>query len=263
VWVFKYPENGFYYALYADNKNEGSGNQMRYAISRTPQGPFSSGGVVLEPTGCDTSHGSICRYKGNWYLFYHNSKISGVGNLRSVCVDQLYFDQDGRIQTVKQTAGGVKAVGPASAATEDKYSPTGIDTSRYTMSTDYSVKDYATTGGDATTANSGTIVQNLHISGSYCEFSGINGGKGGKALITLNYAAQGNATCKVDTSGDTTGEGYFLKLDSTDSWSLFKKTGYCVVDLNAGSDNVIRFNGGGSGFNLKGITVSLLPENAE
>jgi hypothetical protein len=59
--------------------------------------------VYLDPTGCDTSHGSIVKYKGKWYAFYHNSVLSGRGNLRSICVDRLYFDRKGMIKKVIQT----------------------------------------------------------------------------------------------------------------------------------------------------------------
>lgn len=60
-------------------------------------------GIYLEPTGCDTSHGSIVEYNGQWYAFYHNQDLSGQGNLRSICVDKLEYNPDGTIQAVKQT----------------------------------------------------------------------------------------------------------------------------------------------------------------
>lgn len=99
TWVFK--RNGIYYLTYADN-NRGN-NQLRYAMSKNPLGPWEYKGVYLEQTGCDTSHGSVVEYKGKWYAFYHNKSISGQGNLRSICVDKLYFNEDGTIQTVIQT----------------------------------------------------------------------------------------------------------------------------------------------------------------
>ncbi|MDB5152768.1 MAG: glycosyl hydrolase family 43, partial [Mucilaginibacter sp.] len=40
---------------------------------------------------------------GQWYAFYHNDVLSGRGNLRSICVDKLYFNSDGTIQKVIQT----------------------------------------------------------------------------------------------------------------------------------------------------------------
>lgn len=103
-WVFK--NNGKYYLMYADNHQEpglGGRNQLRYCWSDSPLGPWEYKGIILKPTDCDTSHGSIVKYKGQWYLFYHNCNISHMGNLRSICVDKLYFNEDGTIREVVQT----------------------------------------------------------------------------------------------------------------------------------------------------------------
>lgn len=98
-WVFK--RNGIYYLTYSDNQK--GANRLHYAISKNPLGPWEHKGVYLDPTGCDTSHGSVVEYKGQWYAFYHNQALSGQGNLRSICVDKLYFNPDGTIQKVVQT----------------------------------------------------------------------------------------------------------------------------------------------------------------
>ncbi len=104
--AFVFKNKGKYYLMYADNHvepgNKGA-NQQRYCMSDNPFGPWEYKGIILKPTGCDTSHGSIVKYKGQWYLFYHCCDISGMGNLRSVCVDKLYFNEDGTIQLVNQT----------------------------------------------------------------------------------------------------------------------------------------------------------------
>ncbi len=101
TWVFK--RNNHYYLMYP-GLNLGNGDHMLYAMSNNPLGPWDYQGVVLDPTGCDTSHGSVVEYKGQWYLFYHNAYLSGgVGNLRSICVDKLYFNADGTMQKVIQT----------------------------------------------------------------------------------------------------------------------------------------------------------------
>ncbi len=99
TWVFK--RKGIYYLTYSDN-NHGA-NRLHYATSSNPLGPWTYRGIYLDPTGCDTSHGSVVEFKGQWYAFYHNQAISGQGNLRSVCVDKLYFNPDGTIQKVVQT----------------------------------------------------------------------------------------------------------------------------------------------------------------
>jgi beta-xylosidase len=106
AWMHK--RNGVYYLSYADNHRENNkgANRLNYATSDSPLGPWTYRGIYLDPTGCDTSHGSIVEYKGQWYAFYHNSVLSGQGNLRSICVDKLYYNEDGTIQKVVQTGMG-------------------------------------------------------------------------------------------------------------------------------------------------------------
>jgi hypothetical protein len=99
AWIFK--RNGIYYLTYADNN--GGGNQLRYATSSNPLGPWSHKGVYLTPTTSDTSHGSVVEYNGQWWALYHTADLSGTGLLRSICVDSLFFNSDGTIQIVKQT----------------------------------------------------------------------------------------------------------------------------------------------------------------
>ena len=102
TWVFKRGDT--YYLMYADNhvENNRGANRQHYATSKSPLGPWQYQGILLQPTGCDTSHGSICQYKGEWFIFYHNQALSGRGNLRSICVDRLYFNPDGTIKMVMQ-----------------------------------------------------------------------------------------------------------------------------------------------------------------
>ena len=109
AWVHKY--EGKYYLSYADNNkdaDERGANRLNYAVSDSPLGPWTYKGIYLQPTGCDTSHGSIVLYKGQWFAFYHNQALSGKGNLRSICVDRLYYAPDGSIQEVKQSGMGTE-----------------------------------------------------------------------------------------------------------------------------------------------------------
>jgi len=102
---FVFKRAGIYYMIYPDfyTKGEVYGNRMRYAMSDKPLGRWKHKGVILDPTGILTSHGSVVQYKDQWYLFYHNAALSGEGNLRSVCFDSLFFNEDGTIQKVVQT----------------------------------------------------------------------------------------------------------------------------------------------------------------
>ncbi|MBQ4573900.1 MAG: family 43 glycosylhydrolase [Clostridia bacterium] len=111
AWIFR--RGSLYYLTYSDNLH--GKNQLRYATSDKPLGPWTYRGVYLEPTDCDTSHGSVVEYKGQWYQFYHNCSLSGRGNLRTVCIDKLEFDDNGLIKPVQQTTEGVSAVGEKEA----------------------------------------------------------------------------------------------------------------------------------------------------
>lgn len=102
TWVYKH--NGKYYLVYPDNyvENGVQLNRMHYAMSDNPLGPWDYKGIFLERTDCDTMHGSVVEFKGQWYVFYHGCQISQMGNLRSICVDKLYYNEDGTIRLVEQ-----------------------------------------------------------------------------------------------------------------------------------------------------------------
>lgn len=102
-WVFK--KDGLYYLTHSDNhvdKKDGTFNRMQYSVSKSPLGPWTPMGIYLDSTDTLTNHGSIIEFKGQWYTFYHKKAVD-VNDTRSVCVDKLFFDKDGKIMKVKQT----------------------------------------------------------------------------------------------------------------------------------------------------------------
>ena len=110
AWVHK--RKGMYYLSYADNFDKnGKHNRMVYATSDKPLGPWKYQGVVIDSTDSYTDHGSIVEFKGQWYVFYHNSSISHNDWARSICVDKLFYNKDGTIQKVIQTGKGTASGG--------------------------------------------------------------------------------------------------------------------------------------------------------
>lgn len=100
AWVHKY--DGRYYLSHSDNHSPSKGgNMMRYAVSDSPTGPWEDMGVYMYPQGVETNHGSIVKFKGSWYAFYHTANFSGHGTLRSVCVDPLTVCSDGSLEVVR------------------------------------------------------------------------------------------------------------------------------------------------------------------
>ena len=91
-WMHKY--NGKYYLSYST----GTTHYLVYAIGDTPDGPFTYAGRILEPVIGWTTHHSIVEYKGKWYLFYHDSSMSGgVNHRRCVKFRELKYDENGKI----------------------------------------------------------------------------------------------------------------------------------------------------------------------
>lgn len=94
-WIHKY--NGKYYFSYST----GDTHLICYAVGDNPYGPFTYQGVILNPVVGWTSHHSIARFKGKWYLFYHDSVLSkGVTHLRSMKMTELIHREDGTIETI-------------------------------------------------------------------------------------------------------------------------------------------------------------------
>jgi hypothetical protein len=95
AWMHKY--NGKYYFSYST----GDTHFICYATGDSPYGPFTYQGVILKPVVGWTNHHSIVEINGKWYLFYHDSILSGgKTHLRSVKVTELKYNADGSIQTI-------------------------------------------------------------------------------------------------------------------------------------------------------------------
>jgi len=244
TWVFK--RNGLYYLTYADNF-PGS-NRMEYATSPNPLGPWTSKRVYLDPTGSDTTHGSVVEYKGQWYQFYHNCAISGQGNLRSLCVDLLNFDTNGNILKVVQTTTGPPAVGPPPV--------TSTNTIKYEAESG-TVANGATVANDSA-ASGGQCIQNLHLPNSYVELDAIDGGSyGGLNSLDIRFAT---ADTKPKLQLTVNGADYsFLNMLYTGGWSTFTGDSYLTIPLRPGNTNIIRLTGGNGGVNVDYLTFTPLP----
>ncbi len=94
-WMHKY--NGKYYLSYST----GDTHFICYAIGDNPYGPFTYRGRILNPVIGWTNHHSIVEYQGKWYLFYHDSSLSGgITHLRSIKMTELTYGDDGSINTI-------------------------------------------------------------------------------------------------------------------------------------------------------------------
>ena len=90
---FMHKFNGKYYFTYST----GDTHYLCYAIGDKPMGKFVYQGVFLKPVQGWTTHHSIIEFKGKWYLFYHDTELSGKNHLRNVKVTELDHKADGSI----------------------------------------------------------------------------------------------------------------------------------------------------------------------
>ena len=94
-WLHKY--GGKYYLSYST----GPTHYLCYAESESPTGPFKYKGRLMEPVIGWTTHHSIVEFKNKWYLFYHDSSMSGGKTpLRNVMYTELEISEDGTIKKI-------------------------------------------------------------------------------------------------------------------------------------------------------------------
>lgn len=93
-WMHKY--KGKYYFSYST----GDTHFLAYAIGTSPVGPFTYAGHFMLPVQGWTTHHSIVEFKGKWYIFYHDTELSGKTSLRNVKMARLYHNADGTIQMI-------------------------------------------------------------------------------------------------------------------------------------------------------------------
>jgi len=96
---FVFKRNDLFYLLYSNGW--GKKSTLVYATSKQPMGPFEFQGEVMDVVNSWTSHGSIVELKGKWYIFYHNMDLSKNNYRRSICFDEITFDENGKINKLK------------------------------------------------------------------------------------------------------------------------------------------------------------------
>lgn len=110
---FFFIRNGKYYFMWSEGGWGDASYKVAYAISDNPFGPFKRLDTVLEQDpeiATGAGHHSVLNIPGtdDWYIIYHRRPIPNLGrDHRVVCIDRMYFNEDGTIKPVKITFEGV------------------------------------------------------------------------------------------------------------------------------------------------------------
>lgn len=98
-----------YYLVYS-NIEHGKPTSLGYSTSKSPLGPFTYRGVIIDNAPCDpaswNNHGSIEKFGDQWYIFYHRCS-RGVQQYRRLCIEPITINEDGSIDEVKMTSQGI------------------------------------------------------------------------------------------------------------------------------------------------------------
>ena len=107
-WLYK--RKGLYYLIFAAGPIS---EHISYSTGPSATGPWTFRSIIMPTQGrAFTNHPGVCDYKGNTYFFYHNGALPGGGGFkRSVCVEQLKFNDDGTIPTINMTKEGAPQIG--------------------------------------------------------------------------------------------------------------------------------------------------------
>lgn len=112
---FMMKHNGKYYFMWSEGGWGSPDYCVAYAIANSPTGPFKRIGKILEQdstVATSAGHHSVIKGSGKdeWYIIYHRRPLTETHrNSRQVCIDRMYFDENGYIKPVKITFKGVKA----------------------------------------------------------------------------------------------------------------------------------------------------------
>jgi beta-xylosidase len=113
---FMFKRNGKYYFMWSEGGWTGPDYSVAYAMSDNPLGPFKRIGKILQQdpaVATGAGHHSVLHLAENdgYYIVYHRRPLGETdGNARQTCIDELRFDNEGKILPVKITREGVEAV---------------------------------------------------------------------------------------------------------------------------------------------------------
>jgi beta-xylosidase len=112
---FMFMRNGKYYFMWSEGGWGLPNYSVAYAIADNPLGPFERIGTVLEQNpeiATSAGHHSVIYEpkSGKYYIVYHRRPLEETDrDHRVVCIDEMFFDEEGFIKPVVITHEGVRA----------------------------------------------------------------------------------------------------------------------------------------------------------
>jgi len=111
---FVFKRNGRFYFMWSEGGCTSPNYSVAYAIADSPTGPFERIGKILQQNpevATGAGHHSVIHIPDTeiYYVVYHRRPLDTTNrNHRVVCIDRMYFNEDGTIKPVEITFRGVK-----------------------------------------------------------------------------------------------------------------------------------------------------------
>ncbi|WP_010243043.1 family 43 glycosylhydrolase [Acetivibrio cellulolyticus] len=228
-WFYK--RNNLYYMVYAGMGS--AGEDIRYATSTSPTGPWNFKGVIMPSQNSYTNHPGVIDYEGNSYMFYHTGNLQGGGSYhRSVGLEQFNYSSDGSIPSIPITKSGPSQIGKM-----DPY----IQTEAETICWESGVETEKCSEGGMNVGN----IEN----GDYIKVKGVDFGSGAVSFDARVASATsgGNIELRLDSpTGTLVGT---CAVSGTGGWQTWT-TKSCEISGATGiHDLYLKFTGG-SGYLL-------------
>ncbi len=226
-WLYKH--NDLYYMLFAAGPIP---EHIAYSTGPSATGPWTFGGVVMptQEKGAFTNHPGVCKFKGNWYFFYHSAELSGgQGFQRSVCVELFEYNEDGTIPTIMMTKEGAPQIGHF-----DPYRTVKAATICWSSG----VKTEPCSEGGMNVCN----IEN----GDYIKVKGVDFGKGAASFEARVASGSEGGNIEIRLGSPTGKLAGTCVVPGTGGWQDWK-TVTCTVDGIEGVHDVFYVFTGGQG----------------
>jgi arabinoxylan arabinofuranohydrolase len=214
-YYLHYPTNGASNIDYimSDNPMTGWGSQARTVL---PNPTLNGKNINLG----NNSHESIIEYKGKWYMFYHDRRLSNQTYKRNASVDYLNYNSDGTMKTVIVTSEGpaqIKNLNPYDTIqAETIWKQQGIET------------EFCNEGG--------VMVTNI-AQGDYTSLKGVDFGTGAKTFEVRAASASSGGTVEVHLDSPSGTLIATCSVAGTGGWQTWK-TSSCDVTKTTGVKNI-------------------------
>jgi arabinoxylan arabinofuranohydrolase len=234
---FLHKYNNNYYFSYPTS----GASKIDYLMSDNPMNGWTYQGTILENPTLDgkninqsnNSHESMIEYKGQWYMFYHDRRISNLTYKRNACVDLLKYNTDGTIQKVIVTSEG-----PAQIKNFDPYDTIQAETI------------WKQKGIETEFCNEGGVMLTDIAEGDYTSLKGVDFRDGAKTFSVRASSATSGGKVEVHLGSETGMLVASCTINGTGSWTTWK-TESCEVTNCSGAKNVyFVYKGSGEPFRL-------------